>query len=161
MWAERVCILKHVIFFIASLEMRLIKALYCFDGILLRFALMCTCWNRVSSLERERFGAYLCTAIYVWETILHQCRPIIVFYTEFSETLSNYTPNCHGLNIRPSTLSATAIYEASDESCTPWCNQRARLILEVVQTREGKLCMFSGLVQGKLWKWFTTHLQFI
>ena len=45
--------------------------------------------------------------------------PIIVFYTKYSGTLSNYTPDCHGLNIGPGTLSGSAIFEASDESCTP------------------------------------------
>lgn len=114
------------------------------------------------NLSSRSVLVHICVPLCVCKAVLHRCRPIIVFYTEYSETLSNYTPNCRGLNIRPSTLSGSAIYEASDERCTPWCNQRARLILEVVQTREEKLCMFSGLVQGKLRKvihnTFTIHL---
>lgn len=64
-------------------------------------------------------------------------RPVIVFHSTKSETLFNYASAWRGLNFRPCILSGSAIFEPSDESCTAWCNQRARLLSEVVQTRGG------------------------
>lgn len=153
------------LYFIASLEIKVNKVLYCLDSIWLWWKLillMCAWWLQIFiSLNQECVKAHLVHPRMCVEQFSIGARQLL-FSTvpEYSETPSNYPLHCHGLNIRRNTLSGSAIYEASDESCVPWCNQRARLILEVVQTREGKLCMFSGRVQCKLQKGFTTHFQY-
>lgn len=70
----------------------------------------------------------------------------LLFYFFFYRTLSDYVLIHSGLKTQLGILPSFAVYEASDESFTPWCNQRASLILAEVQTRRGN----SACVVGRL-----------